>query len=132
MARVDREHLHDMWELMPTEVQEALKKAIEIVTAKTKHEKSSIIRRCPRCGARNTTDCRGVEGIADSTIGLCITCGYLWCLECDVHLIASIVCGHWKICAGCGERKDELGYCGKVPWECRHIKLWLEKNNPIA
>ncbi len=132
MAKFDREHVHDMWELMPPDVQEALKQAIDILVAKPAHEREGISRSCPRCGTRNTTDCHAIEGIADPTIGLCIMCGYVWCLECDAHLIATVTCGHWKICASCAERKDESGYCGKIPWECRHIKTWKDKYNPTA
>jgi hypothetical protein len=70
--------------------------------------------------------------IADPTVGLCVTCGYLWCLECDTHLISTVTCGHWKICANCVEGKDETGYCNNTPWDCPHIRSWIEKNNPRA
>jgi hypothetical protein len=132
MAKIDREHLHSMWELMPLEIQDALQAAVEALAAGEGRKTNVLIRLCPRCGGADTTDCHEVAGIDDSTVGLCITCGYVWCLECETHLISTAICGHWKICANCGERKDESGYCGTVPWECDHIKRWLERTNPTA
>jgi hypothetical protein len=132
MAKVDRGHLHDMWELMPAEIQEALKRAIDSIAAKPANAGRSVVRSCPRCAGRDTTDCHEFEGIADPTVCLCVTCGYVWCIECDTHLISTVACGHWKICANCSERKDESGYCGKSTRECRHIIAWKEKNNPTA
>jgi hypothetical protein len=132
MARFDRAHLHGMWELMPPEIQKALQEATEEPAGDVARPESVVIRRCSRCGGTDTTDCHAIKGIADPTIGLCVTCGYLWCLECETHLISTVTCGHWRICASCPERKDESGYCRAVPWECAHIKDWLDKNNPRA
>jgi hypothetical protein len=132
MAKSDRTHLHSMWELMPLETQGALQKAIETLAGDVERTESAVIKRCPRCGGTDTTDCQGIEGIADPTVELCIECGYLWCLECETHLISTALCGHWRICANCVERKDESGYCRTVPWECVHIKGWLDKSNPRA
>lgn len=77
-------------------------------------------------------DCGKVEGILDTSVGLCPVCGYLWCLECDASLITGISCGHWQICATCGERKGPSGQCGKIPLKCPHIQVWLKKNHPVV
>ena len=129
MAKADREDLHAMWELMPLEVQQALREAVESLRRRSE---GFIIRRCPRCGENKTADCHDVARIADATVGLCTVCGYVRCLECGAHLISTVACGHWKVCAGCAERMDESGNCGTVPRECAHIKEWLRKYTPTA
>jgi hypothetical protein len=121
-----------MWELLPAEIQDTLQKAFEEKKGKPKPERGGEIRTCPHCGEKDTTDCDQVLGIEDSTIGLCIACGYLWCLECDAALLTSILCGHWQICAYCGEKKDSSGSCKTVAWKCKHVKAWLNKNHPTV
>lgn len=132
MAKSDRSHLYNMWELMSPETQRALRDGLENLTGDVSHAESGSTRRCPRCGGNDTADCQGIRDIADPTIGLCVTCGYLWCLECGTHLISTPTCGHWRICASCDERKDEAGYCRTVPSECPRIKEWLDRVNPRA
>jgi hypothetical protein len=121
-----------MWELLPAEIQDALQNAVEEKKGKPKGERGGVLRPCPRCGEKDTTDCDRVLGIEDSTIGLCITCGYLWCLECDAALLTSVLCGHWQVCTHCGEKKDASGYCNTVTWKCKHIRVWLNKNHPTV
>ena len=132
MAKADREDLHAMWELMPPEVQFALKGAVESLAQEMECGEPAVIRRCPRCGGNRTADCHEVDGIGDATVGLCVVCGYVWCLECNAHLISTVACDHWKICANCGNRMDETGNCGTVTWECTHIKEWLKRKIPTA
>ena len=132
MAKIDREHLLDMWDFMPPGIQKALRTAVETLGADEKIPRGGLTKQCPRCGAKDTTDCHDIAGISDATVGLCITCGYLWCLECETYLISTITCGHWKICANCGERKDESGYCRTVPWECTYIRSWIRKSSATA
>jgi hypothetical protein len=132
MANTDTEDLRGMWEFMPDRIQKALKRAVDISTEKSGSRENAMARHCPRCGAGNTIDCDKVVGIGDPTVGLCISCGYVWCLECDTYLISTIVCGHWKVCRHCSERKDESGYCRIVPWECAQIRSWLAGSNPTA
>jgi len=121
-----------MWELLPPEIGKALGDEVDRLTDEAAWVEGSVARRCPRCGGSFTTDCNEITAIADPSVGLCVACGYLWCLECDTHLIATVTCGHWKICANCGERKDESGFCHTLVWECRHIKKWIERANPRA
>ncbi len=132
MVRSDKTDLHDMWELMPPETQRALSEAIEILAGSGGYTEDPSPRYCPRCGGSDTTDCHTVKYIQDPSIGLCVTCGYLWCLECGAHLISTVTCGHWRICANCGVRKDESGYCRALPSECSYVKDWLERSNPRA
>lgn len=121
-----------MWELLSPEIQSALQKAVEDKRGKPRTERSRLIRSCPRCGRNDTTDCDRAKGIEDVTIGLCISCGYLWCLECEAALLTSILCGHWQVCAHCGEKKNASGLCGTSALRCRHIQIWLSKNHPTV
>jgi hypothetical protein len=132
MTKREVDNPETMWELLPPEIQGSLRKAFEEKRSKPKAERGGVIRSCPRCGTTNTTDCDRVMGIEDVTIGLCISCGYLWCLECDAALLTSILCGHWQVCAHCGEKKDAAGLCNTAAWKCKHIRIWLNKNHPTV
>lgn len=132
MAKSDRAHLRIMWDFLPPKIQKALERSIEDQPSSEEGAHDPEAKQCPRCGGSRTIDCNGVKGIADPTVGLCVACGYLWCLECETHLISTVTCGHWKICANCTESKDEAGYCRTLPRECKHIGIWLDRNNPRA
>ncbi|MBA4390387.1 MAG: hypothetical protein C0399_05565 [Syntrophus sp. (in: bacteria)] len=121
-----------MWEFLPDNIQDSLKIAFVIYQQRERQERQAIIRRCPRCSSKNTIDCGQVKDLNDTTIGLCLTCGYLWCLECDTVLLTTVNCGHWQVCSACVEEKDLSGYCGIFPWECIHIINWLKKNHPTV
>lgn len=121
-----------MWEFLSDDLQDALLLAVEKNRTAKIPIRGQSVRPCPHCGNSGTMDCARVEGISDATVGLCLTCGYIWCLECDASLITGIPCGHWQICAACGEKKKPSGFCGTMPLECRHIQAWLEKNHPVV
>ncbi len=132
MTRKKFENHETMWELLPSEIQDSLRKAVEEKRGKPKAERGGVIRSCPRCGTTDTANCDRVAGIDDVTIGLCISCGYLWCLECDAALLTTILCGHWQVCTHCGEKKDAAGLCNTAAWKCKHILTWLKKNHPTV
>ena len=94
MAKVDREEVHAMWELMPPEVQRAFRGAVESLGREMERGEPVVIRLCPRCGGGKTVDCSEAAGIGDATVGLCVACGYVWCLECNAHLISTVACDH--------------------------------------
>ena len=73
---------------------------------------------CPRCGGNQIKDCRKVEGINDITLGLCMGCGHLWCLECGRSLVANVHCNHWCICLLC----DRLDTCDVDLRECSKLR----------
>ena len=122
----------EMWEFLPERVREALLRTVALHRLCRIPERLAGIRSCPRCGRHKTMDCSQIEGIADVTVGLCVSCGYIWCLECDTALLMSTSCGHWRICSTCGEEKASCGYCGVLPWDCLHIKEWLARNHPTV
>ena len=72
---------------------------------------------CPGCGTNQIKDCRKVEGIIDISVGLCMRCGYLWCLECGRALVGGVHCDHWDICIKCHGLDDcdiDLIECSKL------------------
>ncbi|MHB8110785.1 MAG: hypothetical protein ACYDHW_12230 [Syntrophorhabdaceae bacterium] len=123
-------NLLKMWELLSDDIQNALIIAVE--RNRTISHPGTTGQACPHCGESNTIDCSLIDMINDATVGLCLICGYLWCLECDSSLITGINCGHWQICTSCSEEKEASGYCGTPPWECPYIREWLRKNHPVV
>ncbi len=123
------EEFHNVWDTIPVEIQDYLKKIVEESPSEEQFISAVMVGECPKCGSSNTVDCDEIEGIEDPTLGLCRNCGYFWCLECGTHLTSGIICGHWEICDKCGEEKDEFGDCGIPIWECEHIAKWLEKED---
>jgi hypothetical protein len=121
-----------MWEFLPGNIQESLEMAIHVNLQKERSERQTPDRICPHCGHDDAIDCGQVKDLNDTTIGLCLICGYLWCLECDAALLTTVNCGHWHVCASCAEEKDLSGYCGRIPWECPHIRDWLARNHPTV
>ncbi|MDD3846083.1 MAG: hypothetical protein PHC90_06930 [Syntrophorhabdaceae bacterium] len=121
-----------MWEFLPDDIGDALLLAVEKNRDAHKNFRGASVSRCPHCGDSNTMDCSTIDAIGDATVGLCLVCGYLWCLECDSSLITGINCGHWQICSSCPEKKQSSGYCGTLPWECPHIREWLKKHHPVV
>ena len=122
-----------MWEFLPVNIQNSLKMAFEMHQQKSEwQERRALVRRCPHCSSNNTIHCGQVKDLNDTTIGLCLACGYLWCRECDTVLLITVNCGHWQVCSACTEEKDLSGYCSIVPRECIHIIAWLKKNYPMV
>ena len=132
MGKAVQGSLLRMWEFLSDNIQNSLLLAVEKNRNAEKHLHGESVQSCPHCGGENTTDCSQIDGIADATVGLCLACGYLWCLECDSSLITGVICGHWQICSACKEKKGPSGRCGVIPLECPHIRNWLRKNHPVV
>ncbi len=132
MKKSDDIEFHVMWDLFPPNIQHALRDAVKADQTKAGFIRYTSTRLCPHCGKRNTTDCQKITGIKDGSIGLCLSCGYIWCLECDAQLVANIRCGHWEVCAYCNEKTKSFGDCSAATWECKHVKLWLTSNYPTV
>jgi len=73
---------------------------------------------CPRCGSNQTRDCENMEAIEDFSVGLCISCGYLWCSECGKPLGKDTRCNHWDICRICNATRE----CEMVLSECEKLR----------
>lgn len=98
-----------------------LKRALELSTAVTEEQfLSELIGKCARCGSGQTRDCEHVEGIEDFTVGLCVKCGYLWCIECGKPLLKDTNCSHWEICRKC-DTAEMSGFCGTDLMKCAKL-----------
>ncbi len=115
--------LEEAWKLLPEKIRQDLLRAVK--TSRTDTEEQFIsemmVGECPKCGGERTRDCEEIPEMLDNTVGLCLDCGYLWCLECEGPLMEGIDCKHWGICEGCFEQRDELGMCRIPAWECNRI-----------
>lgn len=119
-----------MWELLADDIQDALLIAVEKSRTKSHHHNTGHT--CPHCGNPDTLNCAKIDGINDATVGLCLVCGYVWCLECDSSLLTGINCGHWHICTACPQEKQPSGRCATSPLECPYIREWLKRNHPVV
>jgi hypothetical protein len=101
------------------DIKKAIAKAIELTSAKNDEQFLAEVMtgNCPRCGSNQIKDCRKVEGINDITVGLCMQCGLLWCLECGKLLVDNIHCNHWDICMKC----DIVDECDIDLKDCKQI-----------
>jgi hypothetical protein len=82
-----------------------------------------MIGNCPRCTSKQTKSCEKHEGIEDFTVGLCISCGYLWCSECGKELKNVSHCDHLDICRKCDDL-DESGACGIDLKGCKKLRSY--------
>lgn len=74
--------------------------------------------KCPGCGSYQTKNGEDEDSIGDFSVGLCIACGHLWCLDCGRQLSTDISCNHWDICRKC----DSSATCNIVLSECKKLK----------
>lgn len=119
------------WNTLPQEIQDFLKNCAEESDTEEQFLSEIMVGDCPECGSSDTSDCDGIEGVEDPTLGLCKNCGYFWCIECGSQLVSNFNCEHWEICEKCEEAKDEFGFCGLMAGECEHINEWLNKDSSI-
>lgn len=87
---------------------------------------------CPSCGSSGVAQCDDLEDEGDPTVGICAACGYTWCLECGMQIVAGETCGHWDVCESCDEEKDEFDDCGVMPSECPKIMDWMADSYACA
>jgi hypothetical protein len=123
----DSKDFNEMWDSLPEDIQETLKKAIEESSAETEDQflAEIMIGECPQCESDQTKDCENVDGIEDFSVGLCMDCGYLWCSECGRSLVRGVKCKHWAICDTC-DQADEIGYCGIDAPDCEKLNDELQ------
>jgi hypothetical protein len=77
---------------------------------------------CPICGSFNTLDGSDTP-LGDNTVGICLDCCTMTCLECDaIFAKGQTQCLHRQICERC-ESHRENG-CAISVWECPRIGDW--------
>ena len=83
----------------------------------------SLVGDCPRCGGHNTKDCETIVDIEDATVGVCLDCGYLWCLECGFELKEE-ECPHWAVCDKCDHQGE---YWQEDASECSLVQDFMNE-----
>lgn len=88
-------HATEMFAMLDHETKNALLTAFEKASSFDNLISNIMIGPCPSCGSTNTID--GEEPpINDNTVGICLSCGSLWCLECNRRLEADkLPCSCW-------------------------------------
>lgn len=81
---------------------------------------------CPICGSFKTLD-GGDTPLRDTTVGICLECYCMICLECGEILgRGQTQCDHRRICDQCHGPGSENG-CHTPIWECQEIEEWKIK-----
>jgi len=125
MSRNRQSNTQDNADLLATvaalraDIRKMIEKAMERTSASNEEQFLAQVMTgvCPGCGRNQIKDCRQVQGIDDITIGLCMQCGFIWCLECGRSLIGDVHCDHWDVCIKCDEVDDcdiDLKECEKL------------------
>jgi hypothetical protein len=77
---------------------------------------------CPVCGSFNTLEGADTP-LCDPTVGICLDCCSINCLECgEIFEKGQTACHHWQVCEQC-EISSEDG-CGTAVWDCSKIEHW--------
>ena len=79
---------------LPREVQEGLFTLIEKHDNVDEFISAVMVGECPKCGSEKTRDAEDIKSMDDATVGVCMDCGYVWCLECGEPL-DEWPCPHW-------------------------------------
>jgi len=119
------------WKDLPEDLRDELMSAMEESSADSPEEflNEIFVGECPKCGNEDTRDCEEVPDIEDITLGLCNSCGYIWCTECGRTVEKGNTCEHWTICEKCTRKKNKFGDCGIPPWECKKVSVFEESED---
>jgi len=127
----EKDDFRKLWKDLPEDLRDELMSAMEESSAESPEEflNEIFVGECPTCGSGNTRDCEEVTDIEDITLGLCNSCGYLWCTECGRSVEKGTTCEHWDICEKCTRKKNKFGDCGIPPWECKKVSVFEESED---
>jgi hypothetical protein len=107
---------------LPEDLQDFLFERAANTNSMEEFIRTSMVGDCPSCGSENTRDTGGTP-LDDPTVGICLNCQTLWCLDCGLVIeTGQTVCRHWDVCGECGFSTDEG--CSTMPWECQIIENW--------
>ena len=101
---------------LPEDLQEALGELIERAENEEEFVRFSMVGNCPSCGSPNTRDTEGTP-LDDITVGICLDCYKLWCLECGaVFEEGQTSCKHWEVCSECNLTwEEDIGNGETIP-----------------
>jgi hypothetical protein len=112
-------------EALPEDVKKLLEETVEETDTSDEFIRMFMVGDCPVCGSGNTRDCDDTP-IEDISLGICLDCSALWCLECgEVLKHGQTMCEHWQICNEC--EFDIKAECDIPISDCSIIQEWLRK-----
>lgn len=115
------EAIRQMSAKMPPEVRRIVDVALRQYETADDFVAAMMIGQCPKCGSESVRDCEGIQGLDDTTVGMCLDCGQRWCLECGALLTnQNDACPHWTVCEECPTRQQNG--CTVDPSHC----TWLQ------
>ncbi len=105
MPDIDPESTHSVWRELDDLTKVRLRQAMrEPLDDEGVFLAEMWVGSCVHCGSEFTMDLTGVEDLDNPAVGLCKTCGGMWCIECCAPIITpDLECGHYNVCAECGE-----------------------------
>jgi hypothetical protein len=101
-----RKDVLSIFNSLPLEVQDYFQKAFKQTSTLDGFLSALMVGNCPSCGSTKTRDC-DESPLHDITVGICLDCHHMWCLECGYKLI-TWPCPHWEICDECAFTHKEL------------------------
>jgi hypothetical protein len=111
---------------LPEDVKNTLEELLEQAKSKEEFLQLAMVGGCPFCGGTNTRDCDETP-LGDITVGICLDCHRLWCLECGYKFPeGKTMCEHWAICEDCEFIDEKKESCGTPPFECSILREKLD------
>jgi hypothetical protein len=124
-----RDESEEFLQSLPKNLQAYIFKVKQRIEAEEDYIKSVMAGYCPNCSSDRTID--GYKApLNEITIGICLDCYTLWCLDCgEVFERGQIVCAHWSICDRCAAEAD--GGCEFPPFDCSLIQEWKDHREKV-
>jgi hypothetical protein len=116
------ENVIDTFKALPQEMQEFLNNVSKNPPPGQEIFRGVVAGDCPVCGSFNTLD-GGETPLEDPTLGICLDCCTIHCLDCGELLRGGqTACPHRKVCDEC---RAARGKACRIPvWNCSVIDDW--------
>jgi hypothetical protein len=110
------------FEALSEEMREFISEALRTPDSQASLFRGVLAGDCPLCGSFSTLG-GGDTPLGDDTVGICLDCCTITCLECgEIFARGQTHCSHWQICERCESHQD-YG-CAISIWECPRIGDW--------
>ena len=107
----------EVYDLFPEDLQNRLLHLARQCDSEEEFIGAVMVGACPICGSNNSRDCEDTP-LQDSTVGICLKCHAMWCLNCGALCESDrTICEHWRICEEC-----DITLCEINPNDCPKIK----------